>query len=135
MEKWISEFSDSPPSFSLEWNNLDCWKYPSLDSSTPNFDFLIKGFIPTTLTKAISLYLPKKESLDSIGEIVTCAQDLFREYAWKLRCQHFALFEAAEGITHAAKHSKSSGPTSSKKTSSDSSSSNTTPSHPPTYFV
>jgi hypothetical protein len=108
MEKWISEFSESPPSFSSEWNDLDCWKYPSPDSPSLNFDFLIKGFIPTTLSKAISRFLSKSETLDSISEIVTCAQDLFREHAWKLRCQHFALFEAAEGISHAAKTAKSS---------------------------
>jgi hypothetical protein len=99
METWISDSSDKPITFTNEWNDLECWQYPSPISTSQQFASLLQGFIPSSLTKALSAYLNKKESLNAIGKILTASKDIFHDDAWSLRCREFALFEASEGIS------------------------------------
>src|SRR6185369_12652636 len=68
-------------------------------------DTLIRGFVPTALIVELSCHLNKSDSLDAIGSIITTAQDMFFEQAWKFRCKEFATFELSEGIDQKMKRS------------------------------
>jgi hypothetical protein len=91
------------------WDQLDCWRYPSTDSSAFSFDSLIKGFVPCHLTLYLSKFLNKKEASSAIADVISEAKLLFKDHVWSLRCREFALFEESEGISQKMKTSSCPG--------------------------
>lgn len=109
-EKWITDPDENSNCACLpdDWNDLDCWKYPSSDTSLLSFDFLLKGFVPVQLVKAVSSSLSAADARTAISELLTTSKDLFFEHVWMFRCEHFSLFEKSEGISQDMKiHSSS----------------------------
>ena len=106
-ENWIRAYHNSSSRFIFadSWQNLDVWSPPDNDTSLITFDFLIRGFVPTALTLELSRHLTKPEVLEAIGSIISTAQSMFFEQAWKFRCREFITFEKSEGIDQTSKKS------------------------------
>src|SRR5581483_11800882 len=88
------------------WNNLSVWQYPNLLSASISFDLLIRGFIPSELTRELAKYLYKKDISDAINLLVSKAIDIFHEDIWAHRCRLFAEKELALGIDQSSKTSR-----------------------------
>jgi len=56
----------------------------------------------------LSRHLNKADALNAVGSIVSTAQDMFFEQAWKFRCREFNTFERSEGIDQKSKRSLAS---------------------------
>jgi hypothetical protein len=118
-EELISiELDGFPPQYKHTWDKLDCWQYPDNDSSLLTFDYLIKGFIPSSLTSFISQFLSKKDSTRILCTAFSAAKELFYQHVWLFRCEEFIKFEISEGITHSIKRSHFTTTTSQKHSSS-----------------
>jgi hypothetical protein len=113
LEQWIITVSTrSNVAFNNTWHNQSCWQYPREDNTnTLSFDYLVRGFVPKQLTKELSSYLNKKESLKALGDILTATNHLFNEHIWKFRCKEFGRFEETMGITQALKTTFAKPPT------------------------
>jgi len=108
----LSEFRPNlPSSFDNTWNSLNCWSLADANThaNTFTFDLLIKGFIPTALTAAITTVVTKKEAEIIINNVTGVAQTLFKDEVWSYRCQIFNEWEIRKGITDNMKKSSSSG--------------------------
>src|SRR5581483_3750434 len=88
------------------WNNLSIWQYPDLLSASMSFDLLIRGFIPSDLTRKLAKYLYKKNASEAINLLVSKAIDIFHEDIWAYRCKLFAEKELALGIDQSSKTSR-----------------------------
>ena len=121
-ELWITSVNESRPAALIPpgWDTLDCWRYPSSDTSVFSFDNLLKGFVPAALVQTLSISLPKAEAVLAVQDIMTESKQVFWDRIWKLRCHEFHVFELSEGITQAKKNSRYS------RSQSDSRSSSTT---------
>ena len=107
-ETWINDnckfqISHLPDS----WNNLSVWKYPDPSVSTTTFDLMIKGLIPSDLTRELNKYLYRKDVSEAINLIVSKSIDIFHEDIWAYRCKLFAEKESILGIDQASKTSRS----------------------------
>jgi len=98
-----------PSTFDNTWNSLSCWDLPTTNTNHVTFDLIIKGFIPTAFTTAISTVVNKKETSAIIDSVISVAQTVFREEIWSYRCDLFTEWEASKGITTAIKKSSSAG--------------------------
>jgi hypothetical protein len=88
------------------WNNLSVWQYPDSLSASISFDLLIRGFIPSELTRELAKYLYKKDTSDAINLLVSKAIDIFHEDIWAHRCRLFAEKELTLGIDQSSKTSR-----------------------------
>src|SRR5580765_6843358 len=89
-----------PVQFLEEWNSSPFTKLSSSNSNTSiSFEWLIKGFIPTSLPKLIGTLFPKAVAneliLVSLGHISL----MFFKDIWCLRCKEFTLIEKSLNIT------------------------------------
>ncbi len=93
------------------WDNLPCWSLPSSNSSSSSFtfDFLVRGFIPSSLFNAIHSIVDKKVTSTIINHQIAAAQSLFKRTVWATRCELFQEWEAGRNITSSQKHASSSG--------------------------
>src|SRR3990170_454224 len=93
------------------WDNLPCWSLPSSDSTSSSFtfDFLVRGFIHSTLFDTIHTIVDKKVTSTIINHQIAAAQSLFKRTVWATRCELFQDWESGRNITSSQKHASSSG--------------------------
>ncbi len=62
-------------------DSLSCWSLADANTHTNTFtfDLLIKGFIPTALTAALTSVMTKKEAGIIINNVTGVAQNLFKD--------------------------------------------------------
>ena len=99
----ILKNSQSFIAFSQQWHNLSIWQLPNPNLFQFSFDLFAQGFVPKSLTNALSPYLTKKDSLATIGLIGSKVTDLLYKEVWLLRCQLFSEKEKALNISDADK--------------------------------
>ena len=108
-EDWVKENTKLQfTHFSTQWNNLSVWTYSDSSFYGFTFDLLIKGLIPSELTKELSKYLCKKDIPEVVNLVVSKAIDIFHEDIWAYRCQLFAEKEHTLGIDQSSKTTPSS---------------------------
>jgi len=101
-----------PPTFNNTWDSLPCWKLAdaaNTNTNTLTFDYLVKGFVPTALTTALTTAVAKQEATSIINNVLGVAQSLFRDEIWSYRCDLFNEWETRTGITADKKKSSSAG--------------------------
>jgi peptidoglycan hydrolase-like amidase len=74
-----------------------------------NFDSLVRGFIPSTLTDLLSTVVNKKEVATINNTIFSTAQAIFRDEIWDFRCNEFVTWEQTKNISNSSKKLSSSG--------------------------
>ena len=88
--------------FISTWDALPCWSLPLTSSNAViTFDYLIRGFIPSSLMALLMTVTSRKEAMDITNNISHIAQSLFREGIWDYRCSKLAEWELSKEIGRA----------------------------------
>src|SRR5437763_102686 len=77
------------PTFTNTLISLICCNLLLTNTNNVTFDLLIKGFIPTALTVAITSVVNKKEASSIINSVIGIVQTLFKDEIWSYRCELF----------------------------------------------
>src|SRR5215469_5633201 len=81
------------------WQLLSCWDLPNKNTNYKfSFETLIRGFIPSDLSKEIIKYTTKKYAYGCIASVVNAARDSIYSQIWKPRCNMFRRFEVSHHI-------------------------------------
>ena len=93
------------------FTSLPCWSLPpsSGQAQDLNFDSLVRGFIPSSLTDLLSTIVNKKEVAIINNSLLSTAQAIFHDDIWDLRCNEFVTWEQTKNISNSSKKLSSSG--------------------------